>query len=229
MPRNGANRCILAGRSAFRRGRGVTSPNTRVLRRFAWLAWLAPLFLGGLTFGQNGALRVTEPPPSKNAAIFTSEPAIPLQGTLSWAGGDMRVLWQSNRGFSDLAAVTVAEDGRTVLWNAASPVPLRPGINHVRIMALGQPGAATFVNVYYTPKATAAGPNRNGYPPGKTDRLRGDRRTGGLSGRYHPGQVRGRGRGPIQRPLRREKPPGSAPAVGNHCAQSLIVQPDCGR
>jgi hypothetical protein len=126
------------------------------LRRFAWLAWLAPLFLGGLTFGQNGALRVTEPPPSKNAAIFTSEPAIPLQGTLSWTGGDMRVLWQSNRGFSDLAAVTVAEDGRTVLWNAASPVPLRPGINHVRIMALGQPGAATFVNVYYTPKATAA-------------------------------------------------------------------------
>ena len=134
----------------------MTSPNTRVLRRFAWLAWLAPLFLGGLTFGQNGALRVTEPPPSKNAAIFTSEPAIPLQGTLSWTGGDMRVLWQSNRGFSDLAAVTVAEDGRTVLWNAASPVPLRPGINHVRIMALGQPGAATFVNVYYTPKATAA-------------------------------------------------------------------------
>jgi hypothetical protein len=131
----------------------VTSPNTRVLRR---LTWLAPLLLGGLAFGQNGALRVTGPPPSKNAAIFTGEPAIPLKGTLSWTGGDMRVLWQSNRGFSDLAAVTVAGDGRTVLWNTASPVPLRPGINHVRIGALGQPGAATFVNIYYTPKAAAA-------------------------------------------------------------------------
>ena len=142
----------------------MIGPYTGVLRR---LTWLFPLLLGGLAFGQNGALRVTEPPPSKNPTVFTSEPAMPLKGTLSWTGGDMRVLWQSNRGFSDLAAVTLAEDGRTVLWNSRTPVPLRPGINHVRIRALGQPGAATFVNIYYSPRTPPP------LPPLRTTTLRG--------------------------------------------------------
>src|ERR1017187_250705 len=138
----------------FRRGRDVTGPNTHVLSRFAWL----PLFFCGLAFGQNGALRVTEPAPSKNKTIVTSEPAIPIKGTLSWTGGDMRVLWQSDRGFSDLAAMTMAEDRHMVQWSTNAPVPLRPGVNHVRIKALGQPGGADFVNIFYTPREPAPPP-----------------------------------------------------------------------
>jgi astacin len=121
----------------------VTCPNIRIL------TWL-PLLCGGLAFGQNGALRVVEPVPAKDGTIMTSEPSLSLRGTLAWTGGDMRVLWKNQRGFSDLATVTVAEDRRTVLWHTTAPIPLRPGVNHVRIQALGQPGAATFVNIYYT-------------------------------------------------------------------------------
>jgi hypothetical protein len=61
-------------------------------------------------------------------------------------------MWESSRGFSDLASTNLAAGGRTVLWSSTSPVPLRPGINHVRVKALGQPGAASFVNVFYTPQ-----------------------------------------------------------------------------
>ena len=86
------------------------------------LTWL-PLLSVSLAFGQNGALRITEPVPQKDGTIVTGEPAIRLKGTLSWTGGDTRVLWTNQRGFSDLAAVTVAEDRRTVLWSAASPIP----------------------------------------------------------------------------------------------------------
>jgi hypothetical protein len=121
------------------------------------LVWL-PLLFCGLAFGQNGALRITEPAPRKDGTIVTSEPALALKGTLSWTGGDMRVLWKNYRGFSDLATVTVAEDRRTVLWSTTSPIPLRPGVNHVRIQALGQPGAAAFVNVFYAAKVPAPGP-----------------------------------------------------------------------
>jgi hypothetical protein len=63
----------------------------------------------------------------------------------------MRVLWKSDRGFSDLATVTLAADHKTVLWNSTLPVPLRPGLNHMRIRALGQSGASTFLNIFYTP------------------------------------------------------------------------------
>jgi astacin len=69
----------------------------------------------------------------------------------------MRVLWKNERGFSDLATVALAADRKTVLWNSTSPVPLLPGINHVRIRALGQPDAA-FVNVFYAPQTPAAVP-----------------------------------------------------------------------
>ena len=128
----------------------MTCRNARVV---GCLSWLTPLLFCGLAFSQNSALRVTEPAPSKDATIVTSEPAILLKGTLSGTSGDMRVLWESNRGFSDLATVALADGGQTVLWNSTSPVPLRPGINHVRIQALGRPGAAAFVNIFYTPKA----------------------------------------------------------------------------
>jgi hypothetical protein len=122
------------------------------------LSWLIPLVFCGSSFGQNGALRITEPTPSKDRTFVTNEPAISLQGTLAWTGGDQRMLWESSRGFSDLAAVHLADDRKTILWNSTSPVPLRPGINHVRIKALGQPGAASFVNVFYTPRTPAATP-----------------------------------------------------------------------
>jgi hypothetical protein len=62
-------------------------------------------------------------------------------------------MWQSNRGFSDLATVRLADDGKTILWSSSAPVPLRLGINHVRIKALGQSRAATSVNIYYAPKS----------------------------------------------------------------------------
>ncbi len=107
---------------------------------------------------QNAALRLTEPAPSKDGTILTNEPAILLKGTLAWTGGDRRILWESNRGFSDLATVQLDGDGKTVLWSSTAPVPLRPGINHVRIKALGQPGAATFVNIFYSPKSQEPGP-----------------------------------------------------------------------
>jgi hypothetical protein len=116
------------------------------------------LILCGSVFSQNGDLRVTEPEPSKDGTIVIQEPAIYLRGTLSWRGGDQRVLWESNRGFSDMATVRLMDDGRTVMWNSTTPVPLRPGINHVRIKALGQPGAATSVNIFYTAQAPAQSP-----------------------------------------------------------------------
>ncbi len=62
-------------------------------------------------------------------------------------------MWQSNRGFSDLATVRLADDGKTILWSSSAPVPLRLGVNHVRIKALGQSRAATSVNIYYAPRS----------------------------------------------------------------------------
>jgi len=127
----------------------VTRPHTSVLiPRFGLVLWL----FCGLTFAQNSALRIEEPVPTKDGTIVTSEPAIALKGTLSWTGGDRRVLWESNRGFSDLASVNLANDRKTISWSTSTPVPLRPGINHIRVRALGQPGAIAFVNVFYTPR-----------------------------------------------------------------------------
>ena len=133
----------------------MTHLATRIVRHLSWSAYL---IFCGLAFSQNGVLRVTEPTPSKDGTIITSDPAIYLKGTLTSAGEDRRVLWESNRGFSDLATVTLADDRRTVLWRSSSPVPLRPGINHVRIKAIGQPGAGAFVNVFYTPQSSAPPP-----------------------------------------------------------------------
>jgi hypothetical protein len=116
------------------------------------------LFFCRLAFSQNDALRITEPTPSRDGTIVTGSPAISLQGTLAWTGGDMRVLWKNDRGFSDLATVALTDDRNTVLWNSTSPVPLRPGVNHVRIRALGQSGATTFVNIFYAPQTALAPP-----------------------------------------------------------------------
>jgi hypothetical protein len=135
----------------------VTRPHQSVLR-YLYLSWLAPLLFCGLAFSQNSALRITDPIPSRDGTIVTSEPALTLEGTLAWTGRDRRVLWESSRGFSDLARVSLAADGKTILWSSSTPVPLRPGINHVRIKALGQPSASTFVNVFYTPKSPAPVP-----------------------------------------------------------------------
>jgi hypothetical protein len=131
----------------------VTCLNTRV---FAWI----PLFCCGLAFGQNRALRITEPAPPKDHTIMTSEPSIQLKGTLDWAGGDMRVLWKNERGFSDLATVKLADDKRTVEWSTTAPIPLGPGINQVRIRALGQAGAGEFVNVYCNMLLPVANPSQ---------------------------------------------------------------------
>jgi hypothetical protein len=129
----------------------VTGPHTRVLRNFLWPA---PLLFCGLVFGQHDTLRITEPAPSRDGTIVTNQPAIALKGTLSWTGGDRRVLWESSRGFSDLASVSAADDRNTVRWSSSTPIPLRPGINHVSIQAVGQPGAAASVNVFYTPRVS---------------------------------------------------------------------------
>jgi hypothetical protein len=110
------------------------------------------LFFCSLAFGQTNALKITQPATSNGRTIVTTDPAISFEGTLAWSGGDRRVLWESNRGFSDLAAVSLADDGKTILWSSNTQVPLRPGINHVRIKALGQPGAAASVNIFYTPQ-----------------------------------------------------------------------------
>ena len=127
----------------------MTCSQTLVIQRFPWLI---PLLFCGLALGQVSALRVTEPAPSKDGTIVTNEPAIYLKGILTSTSGDSSVLWESNRGFSDLAIVGPAADAKTILWTSSSPVPLRPGINHVRIRALGQSGVATFVNIFYTPR-----------------------------------------------------------------------------
>ena len=111
------------------------------------------MLFSSLAFGQNGALRITEPTPGKNGTIITHEPEISLKGTLSWKGGDRRVIWESSRGFRDLATVSLAGGSKTILWSSSAPVPLRAGINHIEIKALGQPGAATFLNVFYTPRS----------------------------------------------------------------------------
>jgi hypothetical protein len=116
------------------------------------------LLFCSLAFSQNGALRITDPAPSKDGTIVTNTPAISLKGTLAWSGGDMRVLWKNERGFSDLATVTLADDNKTVLWNSTAAVPLHPGINHVRVKALGQAGAAAFVNILYTPQTPITPP-----------------------------------------------------------------------
>jgi hypothetical protein len=125
----------------------VTCLNIRLLAAL-------PLLSCGLAFGQNGALRIVEPAAKKGDTVVTNEPAITLRGTLAWTGGDMRVLWKNFRGFSDLATATVSEDGHTVLWKTNTPIPLRPGVNHLRIQALGQPGAVDFLNIYYPAPVT---------------------------------------------------------------------------
>jgi hypothetical protein len=135
--------------------REVIFLNAAILRR---LPWLAPLLFCNVVFSQDGALRVTEPVPDKDGTIVTGMPAIPIKGTLSWTGGDMRVLWKNDRGFSDLAAVSLGDDGKTVLWNSVSAIPLRPGINHVRIKALGQSGSSAFLNIFYAPAKPATPP-----------------------------------------------------------------------
>jgi len=122
------------------------------------LFWIAPMLSCGLAFSQNGSLLITEPTPSKDGTIVTSSPAISLKGTVAWAGGDMRVLWNNDRGFSDLATVTLAADHKTVLWNSTSAIPLLPGINHVRVRALGPSGAASFVNIFYAPQTPITPP-----------------------------------------------------------------------
>jgi uncharacterized repeat protein (TIGR01451 family) len=117
----------------------------------------------GLAFGQNAGLRIVEPVAKKGRTIVTGEPAIVLRGTLAWTGGDKRVLWKNQRGFSDLAAVTLSEDGHTLEWRTATPIPLRPGVNQVRVEALGQHGAEDFLNIYYTaPVTTPPNPLRQG-------------------------------------------------------------------
>jgi uncharacterized repeat protein (TIGR01451 family) len=113
-----------------------------------------------MAFGQHGALRVTEPKLPRDHTIMTTEPAIQLQGTLEWAGGDTRILWKNERGFSDLASVKVAEDRHTIEWSTTAPIPLRPGINQVRIRALGQSGGE-FVNVYYTVQSPPPPPRQS--------------------------------------------------------------------
>jgi hypothetical protein len=128
------------------------SLNTRV---FAWI----PLLFGSLAFGQNRALRITEPALAYDHTIMTSEPSIQLKGTLAWTGGDMRVLWKNERGFSDLATVKLADDKRTVEWSTTAPIPLRPGINQVRIRALGQAGGE-FVNIYCNMLLPVANPSQ---------------------------------------------------------------------
>lgn len=120
--------------------------------------YIGILFGAVLAYGQSGALRLTEPAPPRDGTIVTSQPAIHLHGTLAWQGGDMRVEWVSNRGFSDLAAVSLDNDRHTVRWSTSAPIPLLPGVNHVRIRALGQPGAATFVNIYYNAPNPASEP-----------------------------------------------------------------------
>ena len=109
----------------------------------------------GLAFGQNGALRIVEPVARKGHTVVTGDPAIVLHGTLAWTGGDRRVLWNNQRGFSDLAVVTVSADGHTLEWRTATPIPLRPGVNQVRVQALGERGAEDFLNVYYKAPVTA--------------------------------------------------------------------------
>jgi Astacin (Peptidase family M12A)/Abnormal spindle-like microcephaly-assoc'd, ASPM-SPD-2-Hydin len=94
--------------------------------------------------------------PSKDGTIVTGEPAIYLKGTVAAQSGENRVWWESNRGFSDLATVRSADEGRLAFWSSTSAIPLRPGINHVRIKALDRPGAATSVNIFYTPQAQTA-------------------------------------------------------------------------
>ena len=57
------------------------------------------------------ALMVLEPTPNKDHTILTSSPAVLLRGTISGSAGLTRVLWQSTRGFSDLATVQRASGG----------------------------------------------------------------------------------------------------------------------
>ena len=110
------------------------------------------LIFSSLAFGQRLPLRVTSPTPAQDGTIVTSEPAIYLKGTFAATGADKRLLWESNRGFSDLIMARTAEGGRTFTWSTAAPVPLRPGLNHVRIHSLGQSAASTFVNIWYAPR-----------------------------------------------------------------------------
>ena len=84
------------------------------------------------------ALVVLDPVPNKDHTIFTSGPAISLRGAISGTANLMRVLWQSNRGFSDLAMVQRTAGG-VLNWSTKATIPLRPGINHVEIKALEQP------------------------------------------------------------------------------------------
>ncbi len=81
-----------------------------------------------------------------------------MRGTLDWTGGDTRVLWKNQRGFSDLATVKVVGDQRTVEWSTSAPIPRRPGVTQITIRALGEPAAEEFVNVYYTVQSPPALP-----------------------------------------------------------------------
>ncbi len=156
-----------------------------------------------LAFGQNGALRITEPTPGKTGRSSPMSLQISLKGTLDWKGGDRRVIWESNRGFSDLATVTLAGCSKTILWSSSAPVPLRRG-NQSCADQGAWPTRRRDVckRLLHAEIARAAAGTKNDDLPWKTDHLRGERRIRDLSKRYDPGQGCRRGSGRICRPLR---------------------------
>ena len=83
----------------------------------------------------------------RNHTITTSATAVPLTG--SAPAGIVKVSWESNRGFADFARLQQNADGTTA-WTISS-VPLRPGLNQIRIKALQKSGASqeTYVNIRY--------------------------------------------------------------------------------
>ncbi len=184
----------------------VTRLHTPISTR---LSWLAPLLFCSLAFSQNGALRVTEPAPSKDGTIVTSEPAIDLQGNSALDGqGQACIVGEQSRLQRSSERSVWRMTGRPFFGTPRRRFPLRLGVNHVRIKALGEAGAATSVNIYYAPKSPLpASVLKDDNLSWKTDYLRGARWVRDLSERYHSRQGcrRGCGRGCWPRDRRQER------------------------
>lgn len=106
---------------------------------------IAALILIVPAFGQ---LRIHNLENERNRTITTDQPALPLTG--SAPAGASRIQWESNRGFGGFADLR-KDDGAPVTWTIPS-IPLRPGLNQIRIKAIPATGPAeeTFVNIRST-------------------------------------------------------------------------------
>jgi hypothetical protein len=121
--------------------------------RFTTLVLLFLTICCMAAFGGEMSIRIDEPLPPRNHTIISSAETIRLRGTLT-GGSAGAIIWESNRGFGDLVtSQTTGIQSNSREWIIPS-IPLKRGINQIRIKAQGSEGsfAETIVNVVFEPQ-----------------------------------------------------------------------------